>query len=249
MGYLLEVCVDSPESAVAAEQGGADRLELCGNLLIGGTTPSLALAEEVVGTVKIPVNVMIRPRFGDFCFTDWEKKLMLREIELFKDKGINGLVLGALLPDGRLDEEYLSACISCGGDGLDYTLHRAFDLSRDPFEAMDTAVALGFDTVLSSGQSAGAVEGMELLGEMADYAGDRISVMAGSGVSAENMEALAGAGIRNFHFSAKAGSPSPMVFRRRGVPMGLPLADEYMRSYASREKVAEARALLDRIAP
>ena len=248
MEHLLEVCVDSVESALAAQEGGADRLELCGHLLIGGTTPSVALAEEVLSAVRIPVNIMIRPRFGDFCFTPAEKRLLLREVELFKDMGANGLVLGALLPDGRLDREHLAACMERGGVGLKYTLHRAFDLCREPFEALDTALELGFDTLLSSGQRAKAPEGIELLRAMAEYVGSRMAVMAGSGVSAKNMEELARAGIRHFHFSAKQDRPCPMIFRRPGVPMGLPLADEYTRSYADREIVAEAKTLLNSIA-
>ena len=244
MEHLLEVCVDSVESAIAAQEGGADRLELCGHLLIGGVTPSPALAEAVLSAVKIPVNIMIRPRFGDFCFTEAEKETLLREVELFRDIGANGLVLGALLPDGRLDREHLAACMERGGVGLKYTLHRAFDLCRDPFEALDTALALGFDTLLSSGQKAKATEGIELLRAMVKYVGSRMAVMAGSGVSAKNMEELARAGIRNFHFSAKQDKSCPMIFRRPGVPMGLPLADEYTRSYADRETVAEAKAVL-----
>lgn len=244
MEHLLEVCVDSVESAIAAQEGGADRLELCGHLLIGGATPSPALAEAVLSAVKIPVNIMIRPRFGDFCFTEAEKETLLREVELFRDIGANGLVLGALLPDGRLDEDHLAACMELGGAALKYTLHRAFDLSRDPFEALDTALALGFDTLLSSGQKAKATEGIELLRAMVKYVGNRMAVMAGSGVSAKNMEELARAGIRNFHFSAKQDKSCPMIFRRPGVPMGLPLADEYTRSYADRETVAEAKAVL-----
>lgn len=249
MLHLLEVCVDSVESALAAQEGGADRLELCGHLSIGGVTPSPALVEEVLSAVEIPVNVMIRPRFGDFCFTQPEKRILLREVELLKDTGVKGLVLGALLPDGRLDKEHLAACMSMGGPKLSYTLHRAFDLCRDPFEALDTAMALGFDTVLSSGQRDKAPEGLELLRDMASYSGDRIAIMAGSGVSVKNMEALAGAGIRNFHFSAKTDRPSPMIFRRPGVPMGLPMADEYTRSYADREIIAQAKALLQSLNP
>ena len=248
MEHLLEVCVDSVESALAAQEGGADRLELCGHLAIGGTTPSLALVEEVLSAMKIPVNIMIRPRFGDFCFTPAEKRILLREVELLRDTGAKGLVLGALLPDGRLDSEHLAACIELGGPGLNYTLHRAFDLSRDPFEALDTALDLGFDTVLSSGQRAKAPEGIELLRAMAEHVGKNMAIMAGSGVSEKNMEALARAGIRHFHFSAKQDRPSPMAFRRSGVPMGLPLADEYTRSYTDRETVARAKALLNSLA-
>ncbi len=169
---------------------------------------------------------------------------MSKQLRTLLFAGIGIVVLGALLPDGRLDEDHLAACMELGGAALKYTLHRAFDLSRDPFEALDTALALGFDTLLSSGQTAKATEGIELLRAMVKYVGNRMAVMAGSGVSAKNMEELARAGIRNFHFSAKQDKSCPMIFRRPGVPMGLPLADEYTRSYADRETVAEAKAVL-----
>ena len=153
---LLEVCVDSLESALAAQQGGADRLELCGNLSIGGTTPSPALVEAVVAAVDIPVNVLLRPRFGDFLFTEAEKAQLLREVELIRGLGVHGLVLGALRADGTLDAAHLRQAMTLGGSGLAYTLHRAFDVCRDPFEALETAVALGFSTILTSGQAATA---------------------------------------------------------------------------------------------
>src|SRR5699024_4612622 len=137
------------ESALAAQSGGADRLELCANLLIGGTSPSPALIEEVLAAVTIPVNVLLRPRFGDFCFTDAEKRILIREVETCRDLGVHGVVLGALLPDGRLDRDHLAQCIEAGGPNLSHTLHRAFDLCRDPFEGLEDAVALGFDTILT----------------------------------------------------------------------------------------------------
>ena len=182
MNHLLEVCVDSLESALAAQSGGADRLELCANLLIGGTSPSPALIEEVLAAVTIPVNVLLRPRFGDFCFTDAEKRILIREVETCRDLGVHGVVLGALLPDGRLDRDHLAQCIEAGGPNLSHTLHRAFDLCRDPFEGLEDAVALGFDTILTSGQQAKAIEGAALLGRLVEKAAGRIQILAGSGV-------------------------------------------------------------------
>lgn len=245
MERLLEICVDSLESALAAQAGGADRLELCGHLSIGGVTPSFALIEAVMEAVKIPVNVLIRPRFGDFCFTDAEKRQLLREVAFCRDAGVHGVVLGALCPDGRLDEDHLAASLEVGGSSLSHTLHRAFDLCRDPFEALERAVALGFDTILTSGQKAKAVDGIDLLRRLTGQAGERIAILAGSGVTPENMAMLSReAGVRQFHFSAKVTRPSPMVFRRPGVPMGLPLADEYERTCADAETVARAKAVL-----
>ena len=132
-----------------------------------------------------------------------------------------------------------------GGGKLSHTLHRAFDLCRDPMEGLETAVALGFDTILTSGQQAKAVDGIGLLRDLNQRAGERIAILAGSGVTPENMPLLhRETGIRQFHFSAKVTRPSPMVFRRPGVPMGLPLADEYERTCADAETVARAKAVL-----
>ncbi|WP_394960759.1 copper homeostasis protein CutC [Candidatus Allofournierella merdavium] len=243
MEHLLEICVDSLESALAAQEGGADRLELCANLLIGGTSPSLGLVRQVLREVSIPVNVLLRPRFGDFCFTPAEKETTLWEVEQCRALGANGVVLGALLPDGRLDGPFLADCVAASA-GMCHTLHRAFDLCRDPFEGLEDAIALGFDTILTSGQQAKAPQGAELLRQLTARAAGRIAILAGSGVGPDNLALLARAGVRQFHFSAKRAVPSPMRFRREGVPMGLPVADEYLREYADAALVRRAKQIL-----
>ena len=243
MEHLLEICVDSLDSALAAQAGGADRLELCGNLIIGGTSPSIALVRQVMEQVHIPVNVLLRPRFGDFCFTPSEQEATLWEIEQCGALGVNGVVLGALLPNGALDREFLARCVAAAG-GLHRTLHRAFDVCRDPFEALEDAVELGFDTILTSGQQAKAEQGIPLLTQLVQRADGRVNILAGSGVNSGNMEKLAAAGVRQFHFSAKKAVESPMAFRRQGVPMGLPVADEYLREYTDAALVRQAKELL-----
>lgn len=243
MERLLEVCVDSLESALAAQEGGADRLELCGNLIIGGTSPSIALVRQVMDQVHIPVNVLLRPRFGDFCFTPAEQEATLWEIEQCRALGVNGVVLGALLPNGALDKDFLARCSAAAG-GLHRTLHRAFDVCRDPFEALEDAVELGFDTILTSGQQAKAEQGIPLLAQLVERGDGRVNILAGSGVNPGNMEKLAAAGVRQFHFSAKKAVESPMTFRRQGVPMGLPVADEYLREYTDPALVRQAKELL-----
>lgn len=243
MKHLLEICVDSLESALAAQEGGADRLELCGNLLIGGTSPSPGLIRQVLRRVDIPVNVLLRPRFGDFCFTPSEQETTLWEIENCRALGVGGVVLGALQPDGALDAPFLARCLAASG-GMRHTLHRAFDLCRDPFAALDQAAELGFDTILTSGQQARAVEGAALLGQLTRHAAGRIALLAGSGVGPDNLEPLARAGVRQFHLSAKRAAPSPMRFRRAGVPMGLPMADEYLREYTDPALVRQVKARL-----
>ena len=243
--FLLEICVDSFESARRASENGADRLELCADLLVGGTSPSPFLIEQIVKSIQTPVNVLLRPRFGDFCHTREEKEVLLREIEFCAGAGINGIVIGALTPDGDLDVPFLSECMAAAAD-LDVTLHRCFDVCRDPFEAIDTACDLGIQTILTSGQMATAPAGLKNLKAFRKYAADRIHLMAGSGVSASNIPLLyREAGICHFHLSAKHAEPGPMVFRREGVPMGLPMVSEFDRQYADPKAIRAARAALD----
>lgn len=243
---LLEICVDSVESARAAAENGADRLELCGDLMVGGVSPSQFLI-EAVQKLGVPVNVLLRPRFGDFCYTQAEREILLREVELCRKLGVNGVVLGALDPDGCLDRELLAQLIAAAGP-LRKTLHRAFDLCRDASEGLEDAVELGFDTILTSGQAATAREGAELLARINRQAAGRLTVMAGSGVKSTNLEELARAtGLQAFHMSARRGEDSPMRFRRSGVPMGLPLAGEYERFYTDPEEVKRARQVLERL--
>lgn len=243
---LLELCVDSVESARTAAENGADRLELCGDLMVGGVSPSPFLI-EAVQKLDIPVNVLLRPRFGDFCYTRWEREILLREVEQCRKMGVNGVVLGALEPDGRLDRALLVQLIAAAGP-LHKTLHRAFDLCRDASEGLEDAVELGFDTILTSGQAATAPEGAALLAKLNRQAAGRLTILAGSGVKSSNLEQLARAtGLHAFHMSARRGEDSPMRFRREGVPMGLPLAGEYERFYADGKEVKNARQVLDRL--
>lgn len=238
---LIEVCVDSLASARAAVSGGADRLELCANLIVGGTTPSAHLIREAA-KLGVPVNVLIRPRFGDFLFDDDEKREQLEQIAQLKALGASGAVVGALTADGMLDEAFLSACREAA-QGLHLTLHRAFDVCRDPFEALETAIRLGFDTILSSGQQATAAEGAGLLAQLIGRAADRMVIMPGSGVHAGNIAALQrGTGARAFHLSAKKSVPSGMLFRRAGVPMGLPMMSEFERFMTDEQEVRMACA-------
>ena len=243
--FLLEICVDSFESARRASENGADRLELCGDLLVGGVSPSPFLIEQVVERIKTPVNVLLRPRFGDFCFTAEEKEVMLKEIEFCVNAGVNGIVIGALTPEGDLDVPFLSQCMAAAAD-CEVTLHRCFDVCRDGFEAIETACDLGLQTILTSGQMATAPNGAENLKAFRSFAADRIHLMAGSGVSAANIPQLhRETGICHFHLSGKASEPGPMAFRREGVPMGLPMASEFDRQYASPDNVRAAREAID----
>lgn len=240
---LIEVCVDSMESAREAVRGGADRLELCANLIIGGTTPSPGLIREAA-KLGVPVNVLIRPRFGDFYFSEDEKQEQLEQIAQLKELGAGGAVVGALLPDGSLDASFLKDCRKAA-KGLHLTLHRAFDVCCDAHAALELAVEIGFDTILTSGQQAAAMQGAALIAQLVRQAGNRIVIMPGSGVSAANIAKLhAQTGARAFHLSAKKTVESGMVFRRDGVPMGLPMMSEFERFVTDAGVVAAAKKAL-----
>lgn len=228
MPYTLEVCVDSVESAVAAEKGGATRLELCANLIIGGTTPTMALYDAVCEAVALPVNVLIRPRFGDFLYTDSEYEIMCREIDAFARRGVHGIVTGALCPDGCLDVKKMTG-FRQAACGVHMTLHRAFDVCRDPLETLEEALALGVDTVLTSGQQANAWAGRALIGTLRASAANRAEILIGGGVN--------GSVIRDFrqlfpdanafHLSGKTALDSGMTYRNEAVYMGLPGISEF----------------------
>ena len=225
---FIEGCVDSHASALAACRGGADRLELCANLAIGGTTPSPALFRQVRRDCAVPVNVLIRPRFGDFLYSEMEVEEMEESVRLFRDLGANGVVLGALTPEGRLDEAVMARLTNAAG-GLDVTLHRAFDMTRDPMEALEAAVGLGCRTILTSGQAGDALTGAETLRALSARAGGRIEIMAGCGVRKENIREIhRRTGVAVFHTTGRRGpADSGMVYRKAGVSMGLPSLSEY----------------------
>lgn len=225
---LIEGCVDSWASAMAAARAGADRLELCANLSIGGTTPSPALFRQVRRDCAVRINVLIRPRFGDFLYSEAEAEEMREEIRMFRDLGADGVVIGALRPDGTLDMESMKRLIDCAGT-MEITLHRAFDMTRDPGEALEDAVRLGCRTILTSGQAESALAGREVLGAVFRQAAGRLDIMAGSGVRKEQIRTLYdAAGIRVFHTTGRRGPlDSGMVYRKPGVSMGLPSLSEY----------------------
>ena len=225
---LIEACVDSYASCKAVTLGGADRLELCGHLAIGGTTPSSVVFKQVQRDCDVKINVLIRPRFGDFLYSDMEMEEMCEEIKIFRDLGANGVVIGVLTPDGELDREKMARLIECAG-GIDVTLHRAFDMTRDPYAALETAIELGCKTILTSGQASNVVAGKDLLKEVYARAAGRIDIMAGCGVKKWNIQEIHDyAGIKVFHTTGrKAALDSGMVYRKSGVYMGLPSLSEY----------------------
>ena len=192
MSYLLEVCADSVRSAVEAQAGGADRIELCSGLVIGGLSPSVAMFEQVKKNVDIPVRVLLRPRFGDFCYDGYEFETLKEEVCLFREAGADGVVIGILKPDGRLDTDRMKELVECaksesksGKRPCAVTFHRAFDVCRSPYEALRQCIELGIDTILTSGQKDSAWNGRELLKELVREAAGEIEILAGAGISPE----------------------------------------------------------------
>lgn len=196
---LLEVCVDDLAGLQAAIEGGADRIELCSALALGGLTPSLGLM-ELAATFDIPCNAMIRPRAGDFVFSEEEIEIMLADIAAARNAGLAGVVLGASLPDGRLDRMVLQT-LARAAEGLDLTLHRTFDLVPDIAEAVEVAVRLGFSRILTSGGARTALEGVDGIGQAMASAKGRIAIMPGAGISAEIAPEFRALGIAEFHAS------------------------------------------------
>ncbi|MEJ5999387.1 copper homeostasis protein CutC [Paucibacter soli] len=200
---LLEVCVDDAAGLHAAVQGGADRIELCSSLAQGGLTPSAGLMREA-GSLGVPVVALIRPRDGGFVYSAAEERVMLRDIALAAEQGLAGLALGALTPDDRLDLPMLRRLARQAG-GLALTLHRAFDLVRDPAAALEQAVALGFQRILSSGGAVTAHAGAAQLAALVQQCRGRIQMLAGSGITAGNVATLlAATGVRELHASCRA---------------------------------------------
>lgn len=240
--YVLEACVDSLDSALAAKEGGATRLELCANLIIGGTTPALSLVERVKRDTALPVHVLLRPRFGDFLYTEEEFSMMLEDAAALLDRGADAIVSGFLTPEGDLDLLRMEKMVDlCHKRGKRFTLHRAFDVCRDPFLALEQCRALGVDTVLTSGQKNTCLEGLPLLKELWEKRGD-VELLIGAGVDAEAIhrirEELPQA--RSFHMSGKKVVESAMSYRKEGVSMGLPAFSEYTLWRTDPEKLRAA---------
>jgi len=216
--FLLEVAANSLASALAAQAGGADRVELCTGLELGGLTPSFALIAQVRERLSIPVYVLIRPRAGDFLYGNDELELMQRDIETCLSLGCDGVVFGVLDADGRVDLPRCRPLLSAAG-GMGVTFHRAFDMARDLSQALEDVVALGAERVLTSGGAASAPAGAASIRDLIDQATGRIVVMPGAGITSVNVMDLARAtGAHEFHASAKAGHASGMRWTNPRLP-------------------------------
>lgn len=241
---LLEVCVDSLASARAAKQGGADRLEFCSALAVGGLTPYADLLRQVKAEMSLPVRCLMRPRAGDFLYTKEEIDLLCHQIKTLHAAGADGFVIGALTPEGTLDLPAMHALLDAC-DGAPVTLHRCIDVSRDLRETYRAAAALGIDTVLTSGGAENCRKGASQLAELLRLRDELRGpeVLIGAGVNAAIIDELRAAlpGARAFHASCKTLLDSGMTFRREGVPMGLPGLDEWHIQQTDTEAVRAAK--------
>ncbi|MBQ3207945.1 MAG: copper homeostasis protein CutC [Bacteroidales bacterium] len=218
--YRFEICANSVASCIAAQEGGADRVELCAGIPEGGTTPSFGMIWNARESIDIALNVIIRPRGGDFLYNESELAEMLFDISAAKELGVDGLVFGCLNPDGSVDMENMALLMEAAGD-TPVTFHRAFDHTSDPFKALEDIISLGCRRILTSGCRPTAMEGAEMLAQLVEKAGDRIIIMPGCGVNESNIAEIARlSGAREFHFSARESVESSMVFRNPKVAMG-----------------------------
>jgi copper homeostasis protein len=233
----IEVCANSLESALAAQAGGAARVELCSALIEGGLTPSAAAIELTRERLRIKLHVLIRPRGGDFCYDETEFALMQRDIEFCKKSHVDGVVIGVLQPDGSVDVERMRELISAARP-LTVTFHRAFDMTADPFRSLDDIVMLGIERLLTSGQRGSAMEGRESIAELVCRAGNRLIVMPGAGINEGNIrELIAATGAREYHLSGQKKVGSRMVFRNPHVFMGVVGLPEYEIGVTDVEKI------------
>lgn len=243
--YKFEICANGVESCIAAQEGGADRVELCAGIPEGGTTPSygeIKTARRVLTTTRL--HVIIRPRSGDFLYSPLELERMAADIDIARELGADGVVFGCLRPDGSLDTE-ANAMLMEHAKGLSVTFHRAFDRCADPRKALEELIAQGFDRILTSGQQPTALEGTPLLKELHEQANGRIILLAGCGVNEQNIATIAQAtAIHEFHFSARTAVKSKMMFSNPDVYMGAKDADEDTLNITSAERVANTIAQL-----
>lgn len=253
----LEICCGNLASVLAAKAGGARRIELCSGLSEGGVTPSAGLIEAAVASGIPEINVLIRPRSGDFLYSQEEINLMRKDIIHAVKAGATGVVIGALTADGNIDMDACRSLIDAAREAenaegvtrkINITFHRAFDLSRNHLKSLEDVIELGCDTLLSSGMASSAVKGIPILKALADRAGSRITIMAGAGVNPANAaDIIAATGVDAIHSTARKPVASKMKFRRPDVPMGAAGGDEYAPLSTSPDIVASLLKILDRL--
>jgi len=239
---ILEACVANIESAVSANEAGADRLELCNMLGAGGITPSFGFIENVLNKVSIPVHVLIRPREGDFLYSDDEHEIMIRDIRTIRKMGVAGVVIGMLKENGSIDIEKCKALVNEAGP-LAVTFHRAFDLASDAFTSLEEIIQMKCTRILTSGQRASAMHGAGFISGLIKQADGRIIIMPGGGIDDKNISHLKKMTMANeFHLSARMLKPSRMRYRNEFVIMSSEDTDEYAHDVFDAETFRKVRA-------
>jgi copper homeostasis protein len=242
----LEICLESVDSVIASDRGGAQRVELCANLSEGGTTPSAGTIRAARENAKIAINVMIRPRGGDFLYTDAEFESMQHDIQIAKDLGADGIVLGLLRADGTVDVERTRQLVELARP-LPVTFHRAIDVSRDLLEALEDVIATGASRVLTSGGQPSVVEGAGMVAKMAEKANDRIIIMPGCGIRPDNVLSILDiTGASEVHIALEEETQSSMRFRKAEIPMGGVEGREYLRFVTQEDAVRNVVEILNR---
>lgn len=241
MNYQFEICANSVESCVAAQKAGAHRVELCASIPEGGTTPSygeIVCARKYLDTTRL--HVIIRPRGGDFLYSEQELEIMENDIDMVRQLGVDGVVFGILTADGEVDMPTMQHLMT-HAEGMSVTFHRAFDLCRHPQQALEEIIALGCNRILTSGCANTAIQGANLLKQLNEQACGRIALMAGCGVNEQNIAQLAQVtGIHQFHFSARERVESSMLYRNDHVSMGGTVTiDEYSRLVTTSQRIAK----------
>jgi copper homeostasis protein len=238
MKFKLEICSGSVESAINAQLGGADRVELCDNLYEGGTTPSYGAISSARDSLTIGLHVIIRPRGGDFLYSDQEYDLMRRDIDICSELGVDGVVIGILMSDGSVDVERTARLVELASP-LAVTFHRAFDVCNNPMRGLEDIIAAGASRILTSGQRNTVPEGADLICQLVEKAGNRIIIMPGSGLDETNIAEMARITVATeFHLTARRTVESEMVFRRADIPMGgMPQIPEFSRKVADPQRI------------
>lgn len=244
--YNLEICTDSVVSCQEAEKGGATRIELCANLFEGGTTPSAGTIQVARQVTNIPLHILIRPRGGDFCYSAEEFAVIKQDIQVAKNLGVDGVVIGILTPDGEIDVDRMAALIEIARP-LSITFHRAFDMAKDPLRSLGQLITLGVDRLLTSGQERSALEGSELIAELVDKAAGKMIIMPGGGITLRNIQRLQKeTGALEFHMTARKKIKSAMQYRQNNAFMGGELRlPEYEYSIADAELITQVQSLIN----
>jgi len=243
--YLIEACVAHIQSAIAAQEGGAKRVELCDNLYEGGTTPSYATIKLAREKLNIGLNVMIRPRGSDFCYSEVEFELMNEDIKVCKDLGADGVVFGILLTDGNVDLKRTKQLVELANP-MNVTFHRAFDVTPNPFKSLEDLIDLGLDRILTAGQKNTVPEGIELIKQLIEKAGNKIIIMPGSGINENNIKEIRDyTGAKEFHLTGRTTVQSKMEYRPGGIYFGgLPQIPEYEMKLTDPDKIRKVVSLL-----